>query len=145
MRQLKLRGRALFIEFEIDGGIPPVPYVVISGLRTLLDIRDWKMSRTHWAVKDQDLFARLDAAGLLSQTRLSRLAPGRCQSRSLRMFKRTLSERSLLKYWRLGRTARKSSTVGIRRRPIGSSHLCSAKTMMGVTSISTTWIASTAN
>lgn len=71
MRQLKLRGRALFIEFEIDGGIPPVPYVVISGLRTLLDIRDWKMSRTHWAVKDQDLFARLDAAGLLSQTRLS--------------------------------------------------------------------------
>lgn len=62
---IKLRGRALFIEFEIDRGIPPIPYDAISGLRTLLDIRDWEMSRTHWAVKDEDLFARLDAAGLL--------------------------------------------------------------------------------
>ena len=33
----------------------------------MLDIRDWEMNRTHWAVKDENLFERLVAAGVLNQ------------------------------------------------------------------------------
>lgn len=64
---IKLRGRGIFIEFELDQGIPPLAYHDIYPIRSLLDIRDWEMSRTHWAVKDEDLFARLKDAGLMSQ------------------------------------------------------------------------------
>lgn len=62
---VKLRGRAIFIEFELDQNILPLAYEDIHRIRHLLDIRDWEMSRTHWAVKDEDLFSRLKAAGLL--------------------------------------------------------------------------------
>jgi hypothetical protein len=62
---IELRGRALLIEFELDRNILPIPYEAIDPIRLLLDIRDWEMNRTHWAVKDEDLFARLRAAGLV--------------------------------------------------------------------------------
>jgi FRG domain len=67
LNSIKLRGRALLIEFELDKDIPPIAYDAIFPIRTLLDIRDWEMNRTHWAVKDEDLFARLRSAGLLPQ------------------------------------------------------------------------------
>lgn len=62
---VKPRGRALFIEFEMDPNIPEIPYDNIRPLKTLLDIRDWEMTRTHWAVKDEDLFDRLRNAQLI--------------------------------------------------------------------------------
>lgn len=65
LRAVKLRGRAIFIEFELDPRIPPIPYKAIHQIRALLDIREWEMSRTHWAIKDEDLFARLANADLL--------------------------------------------------------------------------------
>lgn len=65
LTSIKLRGRALFIEFELDERIPPIPYEAISPLSTLLDIRGWEMNRTHWAVKDENLLERLHDAGLL--------------------------------------------------------------------------------
>ena len=64
---IKLRARALFIEFELDASIPPIPYDAIASIRTLLDIRAWEMNRTHWAVKDENLFERLRSADLLPQ------------------------------------------------------------------------------
>lgn len=67
LRAIKLRGRSLFIDFELDGAIPPIPFDRIDPLRKLLDIRDWEMNRTHWAVKNEDLFGTLREAGLLPQ------------------------------------------------------------------------------
>lgn len=64
---IKPRGRTLFIEFEIDQNIPPIPFEKMAPIRTLLDIRTWEMNRTHWAVKDEDLFARLRYANLLPE------------------------------------------------------------------------------
>ena len=72
---IKLRGRALFIEFELDRSIPEIPYEAIAPIRTLLDIRAWEMNRTHWAVKDENLFARLRSAGLLPQDAVQPPAP----------------------------------------------------------------------
>lgn len=64
---IKVRGRSIFIEFELDHDIPPIEYKAIHPIRSLLDIRDWEMTRTHWAVKDEDLFVKLKAARLMAQ------------------------------------------------------------------------------
>lgn len=64
---IKERGRNLFIEFEFDQNIPPIPFDAIKPIAPLLDIRDWEMNRTHWAVKDENLFDRLVTAGILNQ------------------------------------------------------------------------------
>ncbi len=61
------RGRQLFIEFEFEPDIPSIPFDAIEPFQAHLDIREWELSRTHWAVKEEDLFARLRAAGLLPQ------------------------------------------------------------------------------
>lgn len=67
---IKERGIKLFIEFEFDQNIPPIPYDVIKPIAPLLDIRDWEMNRTHWAVKDEDLFERLIAANVINQEQI---------------------------------------------------------------------------
>lgn len=67
---IKERGRKLLIEFEFDQKIPPIPFDAIKPIAPLLDIRDWEMNRTHWAVKDEDLFERLVTAGVLSQEQI---------------------------------------------------------------------------
>lgn len=65
MTSVKERGRNLLIEFEIQQDIDPIPFEQILPIATLLDIRGWEMNRTHWAVKDEDLFERLRERGLL--------------------------------------------------------------------------------
>jgi len=64
---IKERGRKLIVEFEFDQNIPPIPFEEIKTIAPLLDIRDWEMNRTHWAVKDEDLFECLISAGVLNQ------------------------------------------------------------------------------
>ena len=51
---VKTRGRDVLIEYELAADIPPIPYAAIEPLRHLLDIRDWELNRTHWAVKEED-------------------------------------------------------------------------------------------
>lgn len=65
LKSIKDRGRNLLIEWEFDQGIPPIPFSEIEPIAPLLDIRDWEMNRTHWAIKDEDLFARLEAAQII--------------------------------------------------------------------------------
>jgi hypothetical protein len=64
---IKERGRKLLVEFEFDQNIPPISFETIKPIAPLLDVRDWEMNRTHWAVKDEDLFSRLISAGVLNQ------------------------------------------------------------------------------
>jgi hypothetical protein len=65
LTSIKDRGRNLLIEYEIKDDIPPIPFSSIKPIAPLLDIRDWEMNRTHWAVKDEDLFDRLINASLI--------------------------------------------------------------------------------
>ncbi len=67
---IKERGIKLLIEFEFDQNIPPIPYDAIKPIAPLLDIRDWEMNRTHWAIKDEDLFERLIAANVINQEQI---------------------------------------------------------------------------
>lgn len=62
---IKERGRNLLIEFEFQQDIDPIPFEQIQPIAPLLDIRGWEMNRTHWAVKDEDLFKRLRDRGIL--------------------------------------------------------------------------------
>lgn len=73
LTSVKERGRKLLIEFELDQNIPPIPFSDIEPIAPLLDIRDWEINRTHWAVKDEDLFGRLIAAGLLNERQTQRV------------------------------------------------------------------------
>lgn len=65
LKSIKERGRSILIEYEFNPKIPEIPYSSIEAIAPLLDIRDWEMNRTHWAVKDEDLFGRLLAASLI--------------------------------------------------------------------------------
>lgn len=69
IQKLELRdgGRSLFIRPEIDRTIQPIPFGRIAPLQIALDIRDWELSRTHWAIKSEDLFEVLTSGGVLRQ------------------------------------------------------------------------------
>lgn len=66
IKSVKLRdnGRSLLVVPELNPAIPPIPFNAIEPLQTLLDIRSWELSRTHWAIKDEDLFHVLATAGI---------------------------------------------------------------------------------
>lgn len=66
LTSIKERGRKILIEFELAQNIPPIPFETISPIAPLLDIRDWEMNRTHWAVKDEDLLGRLTIANIIA-------------------------------------------------------------------------------
>lgn len=59
LKVVKLRDRQLYIEPEIDHTIAPIPFEAIKPIQLTLDIRDWELSRTHWAIKDEDLIGEL--------------------------------------------------------------------------------------
>jgi hypothetical protein len=66
IKSVKLRenGRSLLVVPEINHAIPPIPFKTIEPLQALLDIRSWELTRTHWAIKDEDLFQVLADAGI---------------------------------------------------------------------------------
>jgi len=71
LTSIKLRGKSsILIEYEFLPNVPPIPYSIIDGIAPLLDIRNWEMSRTHWAIKDEDLIKRLIAASVLNDNQL---------------------------------------------------------------------------
>lgn len=65
IRRIRERGRSLLIEYEFDDSIAPFNYSALKPLEVKLDIDGWEMSRTHWAVKDEDLFELLSSVGLV--------------------------------------------------------------------------------
>lgn len=67
LKKVKLRdnGRSLYIEPEFDSRVPAIPFERIKPLQAALDIRGWELNRTHWAIKDSDLFEVLMGEGLV--------------------------------------------------------------------------------
>ena len=52
----RISGANVALDYAYDPGIPGFPNRVLQGLAIDLDIADFQFSRTHWAVKDVDLF-----------------------------------------------------------------------------------------
>lgn len=65
IRRIRERGRSVLIEYEFDDNVPVFGFSKLKPLQIKLDIEGWEMSRTHWAVKDEDLFELLASVGLV--------------------------------------------------------------------------------
>jgi hypothetical protein len=69
IRRVKERGRSILIEYDFEKSIPEIPYARLCELMMRLDIDPkTEMRRTHWAIKDEDLFEILSAAGLVDKS-----------------------------------------------------------------------------
>ncbi|MES2676760.1 MAG: FRG domain-containing protein [Pseudomonadota bacterium] len=51
-------GKIIKIKYEFEN-IPETPFSSIESIVGSLDIRDWEMNRTHWAIKNESLFEHL--------------------------------------------------------------------------------------
>lgn len=49
-------GRDIVLEYVYDQSIPPLTNATIESFAQELDIGEWEFTRTHWAIKDVDLF-----------------------------------------------------------------------------------------
>lgn len=68
IRNIRERRKTVLIEYEFEKAIPEIPFSKIVDLKDKLDIGKWEMNRTHWAVKDGDLFSILSSAGLIDDS-----------------------------------------------------------------------------
>lgn len=52
----RIQGKEVNIEYGFDESIPPIPNTTLERLAPELDIHSFEFSRTHWAIKNRDLF-----------------------------------------------------------------------------------------
>lgn len=64
---IRVRTKTCVIEFEIDDSFPELPEGTINALRNDVELGDWELSRTHWAVKDEPILSILLSKKLISQ------------------------------------------------------------------------------
>ncbi|MEO5327059.1 MAG: hypothetical protein H7829_02330 [Magnetococcus sp. THC-1_WYH] len=67
------RGRQARIEYSFAPELPEIPMERIADLVWELDIQTWEVNRTHWALKDIDLFPVLVRGGLITQPQVDAL------------------------------------------------------------------------
>lgn len=67
---IRVRQSTVVIDFLFDPSFPPLPPGAIEDLRVDIDLGRWELSRTHWAVKDEDIFEILIRKGYITQQQL---------------------------------------------------------------------------
>lgn len=86
IRRIRERGRSILIEYEFDENIPAFNFSTLKPLEIKLDIHGWEMSRTHWAVKDEDLFELLSSIHLVDDSYVGEgRPPGRVEEMRFRV------------------------------------------------------------
>jgi hypothetical protein len=63
---IRLRNREVVVRYQFDENIAPIPHQMLIDRRRGLDIGEWELNRTHWAVKDIDLIEFLETQGLVA-------------------------------------------------------------------------------
>lgn len=63
---IRLRQREVVIHYQFDKHVAPIPHQMLIDRKRTLDIGDWELNRTHWAVKDVDLIGFLESQGLVA-------------------------------------------------------------------------------
>lgn len=66
--RIKLKQSSIVIEFEFEPTFEPLTNEQLQKIKLLLDIDDWEFNRTHWAIKDEDLFNVLERSGLIEES-----------------------------------------------------------------------------
>lgn len=64
--KLSIRNREVVISYRFDDRVRPIPHQLLLDRSRTLDIGNWELNRTHWAVKDVDLFEFLEVQGLVA-------------------------------------------------------------------------------
>ena len=64
LTRVRLAGDDYQLDYVFDPDIPPIPNSVLTGLAHSLNIEKYEFTRTHWAVKEADLFEVLLKADL---------------------------------------------------------------------------------
>jgi hypothetical protein len=62
--RVRLVGSDYQLDYAYDD-VPPIPNSILKSLQGSLGIEDWEFNRTHWAIKDVDLFKVLFKSGLV--------------------------------------------------------------------------------
>lgn len=65
---IKTKMNSLVVEYKFESTLPPILNSDILKIRLLLDIEEWELSRTHWAIKDEDLLEVLSREGLIENS-----------------------------------------------------------------------------
>ena len=65
--RVRIREADLLIDFDRIVEIPNFAKGAISSISNTLDIHNFEFHRTHWAMKDEDLYGELIASGLITQ------------------------------------------------------------------------------
>jgi len=74
MRRISNRGTSIYFEFDFDRTIPPIPFAQFESLKLALDVKDrFELSRTHWAIKDENLLAVLQRKHLTPRSHRVRM------------------------------------------------------------------------
>lgn len=67
---IKVRKETVVIHFEFDQILPELPSGTIEKLRVDIDLGRWELSRTHWAVKDENILDILLKKGFINEEQL---------------------------------------------------------------------------
>lgn len=59
INRVRVSAKDVIIEYTWDEGVPPVSNSALLGLANELEINSFEFSRTHWAIKETDLFRGL--------------------------------------------------------------------------------------
>jgi hypothetical protein len=76
LTDIKPRTHAVRVEYELEEGLPSITPAKVRKLASELDITDWELNRTHWAVKDVNLFRILMTAGILTEAKIRECGEG---------------------------------------------------------------------
>lgn len=75
--RVTISGKEVNLEYHFDERLTPIPNSIIEKLAGELDIRDFEFTRTHWAIKDRDLFEVIlrSQLGTLPRPKVFKLHP----------------------------------------------------------------------
>ena len=73
IEKVRHRGREIRIEYTLADRLPAIEPEMLKGLAWELDIAEWELNRTHWAVKDVDLADVLLSGGLVTEAQIAAL------------------------------------------------------------------------
>lgn len=65
--KIKIKGKFVIVEYEFDPVMPPISAGAIKHLMISLDIGRFEMNRTHWAIKDENLFEVLSKNNYITE------------------------------------------------------------------------------
>ena len=72
INDIRLRSEDIIVTFEFDQILPPLPVQKLFDNKLAFDIyHDFEFGRTHWAVKDVDLFQELVRHGFVTQEQVN--------------------------------------------------------------------------